>query len=75
MSDDYRVPVPYELRREKLEAIAKRIKRDLPEGWGFGLLLFDYAKEGDSGSMVWISSANREDMLKAMQEFLRKQAS
>lgn len=39
----------------------------VPEGWGFTLLLFEY---GDSGNLIYLSSANPEDMVKTMQEFL-----
>jgi hypothetical protein len=68
---DYRVPVPDHVR-EKLNVFGRRIKNECPKGWGFALLMFEY---GGGGSMVWLSSAAREDMLKALQEFLQKQGS
>jgi len=68
---DYRVPVPEEIKRT-LSDIGKMIGQSLPEGWGFGLLIFTF---GEDGTMTWISNAAREDMLKAMQEFLRAQGS
>lgn len=45
------------------------LKKMMPPGWGFGLLVFSY---GENGSMFYTSSAQREDMLKAMQEFVDK---
>jgi hypothetical protein len=68
---DYRVPVSDDNKR-RLNEIGALIKERLPEGWGFGLLMFTY---GEGGTMTWISSAQREDMLKAMQEFIQKQGS
>lgn len=41
----------------------------MPEGWGFTLLLFTY---GEDGSLFYISSANRQDMLNTMAEFIGK---
>lgn len=70
-SADYRVPVADEVKA-KLNEFGRRIKAECPPGWGFALLMFTY---GEGGSMVWLSSAERQDMLKALQEFLRSQAS
>lgn len=41
----------------------------LPIGMGFVLLMFDF---GDKGNMFYISDAQREDVLKSMQEFIDK---
>jgi GTPase len=72
MTDDFRVPLPPELADGKLQDLAKQIRAQLPDGWGFGLFLFNY---GEGGSMVWVSSAERATILEALHEFLRKQAS
>lgn len=48
------------------------VGRALPDGWGFVLLLFTY---GEGGSLFYISSANREDVIATMKEFIRKQVS
>lgn len=69
--DDYRVPVPDDVRA-KLNEIGQILKRVMPEGWGFTLLMFTY---GEGGTMTYLSSADREDMLKALQEFMRAQGS
>lgn len=69
MSEDFQI------KNEKVEAILKglgaQLKKDMPEGMGFSLLMFDY---GDNGAMFYISSAERETMLTAMKEFMLKNA-
>lgn len=68
---DYREPVPPEIVRNNQE-IGRLIASQMPPGWGFALLVFTF---GDGGTMTYISNAQREDMLKAMQEFMQKQGS
>lgn len=71
MTQDYRVPVPDDVQARMAE-IADLLKARMPPGWGFGLLMFTF---GEKGTMVWASNADRQDMLKAMQEFMMTQAS
>lgn len=65
----------FEVRSEEAEKalreIGEYIKGMVPAGMGFSLLLFDY---GPDGSMFYMSSAKREDMIKAMKEFISKQS-
>ncbi len=58
-----------------LKNLAVAIQKKMPRGWGFTLMIFDYSdpKSKDAGSMFYISSAQRTDMLKAMMEFIEKQ--
>lgn len=68
----------FEVRNEEIEKTLKDIgtliRDQIPDTWGFTLLMFDYSNnEKDAGSMFYISSARREDMLKAMMEFIDKQ--
>lgn len=65
----YTVPDPLDIQT-KLKELAAFIKDDLPEGWGFTLLLFSY---GEKGSLFYISSAERADVLNVMREFIRRQ--
>ena len=62
-------------REEKANAmmqeIAKEIKEKLPEGMGFALLAYEFGDIDDS-KMLYISNSNREDVLKAMLEFVDK---
>lgn len=53
-----------------LKHVGEGIKEVLPSNVGFSLLMFDY---GEGGNMFYLSSARREDMVKAMLEFLQKQ--
>jgi predicted hydrocarbon binding protein len=69
MSEDYRVPVSDEIK-DTLRDMGRTIGKALPKGWGFTLLIYTF---GEGGTMTYISNAQREDMLKAMQEFLQKQ--
>jgi hypothetical protein len=74
---DYRVPIP-EVIHHILNRTAGVLGRVLPAGWGFTVLLFEYNHGDEPGrdyAMSYISSAQRADMLKAMQEFIQKQSS
>lgn len=57
--------------REVAKDIGRKIGANLPEGVGFALLVFDF---DGPGSLAWISNANRDDMLKALKEFMQKAA-
>lgn len=60
----------------KLRELGNQLNDSMPEGFGFALLMFDYTKRENpinQGAMFYISSAKREDMIKAMEEFLEKQ--
>jgi hypothetical protein len=69
----------YNVRSDVIESalreLATQIKPQVPDGFGFTLMIFSYgptglAKEGPAGSMFYISSAQREDMIQAMKEFI-----
>ena len=54
-----------------LQDIMKDIKKKLPEGMGFTLLAYEFGdKEGRR--MLYASNSNREDVMKAMLEFVDK---
>ena len=54
-----------------LQEIAKDIKEKLPEKMGFALLAYEFG-DIDDRKMMYISNSNREDVLKAMLEFVDK---
>ena len=56
---------------DALQAIAKEIKEKLPESMGFALLAYEFG-DADDRRMMYISNSNREDVLKAMLEFVNK---
>ena len=64
-------------RESALRELASDIKPKVPDGFGFTLLMFSYEKtglpgEGKAGSMFYISSARRQDMVQAMKEFIAR---
>lgn len=69
-------PPDFKVRNAEIEQTLKALGREIhtlvPAGWGFTLLLFTLHDEGD-GALFYISSAQRDDMCKAMREFLAKQ--
>ena len=64
----------YEVRQAEIEQLLYRFGRlfgdDLPEGWGFALFLFSY---GDNGSMFYISSGQRADVIRMLKEYLARE--
>jgi hypothetical protein len=75
-------PQGYNVRSKDVEAalreLASLIKPQVPTGYGFTLLIFSYGAmglkgEGKAGAMFYISSAQRDDMIKAMKEFIAHQ--
>ena len=63
----------YEVRDEEVEKLLKdigqRLKSAMPPGYGFNLMIFTF---GEGGNMFYCSNAQREDMIRAMQEFIAK---
>lgn len=82
MNDDAKTPpraepleVPDEIKAWGV-AVAQGLKANLPREWGMALLLFEYTPEGaDGGRLFWISTAERADMVKAVQELIARVAS
>ncbi len=63
----------FEVRNKEIEDllrdIGQRLKEVMPKDYGFSLLIFNY---GEGGDLFYISSAKRDDMIKAMKEFINK---
>lgn len=60
-----------EQAKNMLQEIMQDIKNKLPEGMGFALLAYEFGdKEGRR--MLYASNSNREDVMKAMLEFVDK---
>lgn len=56
---------------DMMQEIMQEIKNKLPEGMGFTLLAYEFGdKEGRR--MLYASNSNREDVMKAMLEFVDK---
>lgn len=54
----------------KMQDIARMIKKEIPNQYGFILLTFEH--NTNDGSMIYVSDSNREDVVKAMEEFIEK---
>lgn len=60
-----------EFVKSKMQKIAKKVDEELPNGYGFVVLAFNFG-EGPDNEMMYVSNANREDIVKAMQEWIEK---
>lgn len=58
---------------EMLQTIANDIKEKLPEKMGFALLAYEFEAENNERKMLYVSNSNREDVILAMTEFIKKQ--
>lgn len=56
----------------KLQNIAQNIDKELPEGFGFALLTFKFNTEPDTSELMYVSNADRQDIVKAMKEWIEK---
>jgi len=65
---DYRTPVSVDMKL-RLQRLGDQVREELP-GMGFALLVFPFG----GGDLLYISNAQRADMVKTMQEFIAKQA-
>jgi hypothetical protein len=54
---------------ESARRIGDELKRSLPAGVGFAVLVFDI---GAKGNLAYVSNAERASMLQAMREFIAK---
>lgn len=56
----------------ELQDIAKNIDKKLPEGYGFALLTFKFNADPDTSELMYVANANRQDIVKAMEEWIEK---
>ena len=55
----------------KLQGIAKKVDAELPEGFGFVVLAFKF---NEKGQLMYVSNADRADVVNAMEEWIIKTA-
>lgn len=67
---DPRYEVEDDLMLHLLQTIGSRVAASMPPGIGFGLFIFNL---GPEGAMFWISNSQRDDMMKALREFIAKE--
>ena len=56
---------------DTLQSIAQDIKEKLPENMGFALLAYEFG-DAEGRRLMYISNSKREDVMRAMVEFLEK---
>jgi hypothetical protein len=56
--------------RARLLQVGEMLSDKLPKNWGFTLFLFSY---GDDRQLFYLSSANRQDMVRAVREWLQRE--
>ena len=62
----------FEVRHDALERILQETGHHLatlPKGYGFALFLFNF---GPEGATFYISNAQREDMIRLLEEFIER---
>ena len=60
-----------EQAKEKMQEVARLVSAKLPPGMGFILLAFDFGP-GENRRLNYVSNANREDVVKAMEEWISR---
>ena len=58
-----------EVVKRRMQSIAKKVDEELPDNFGFVVLAFKFNEKGE---MIYVSNANREDVVKSMEEFIEK---
>lgn len=67
---DENFEIKNEAIKAKLRDMAEYLKSQMPEGWGFTFFMFDHKPKG---SIFYVSSAERDGMIKTLEEFIIKQ--
>ncbi len=60
-----------EIVKSRMQKIGKCVDGLLPNGYGFAVLAFKFGEE-KGREMMYVSNSNREDIVKAMKEWIRK---
>ena len=60
-----------ELVKSKMQRIARKVDEELPSGYGFAVLVFNFG-EGKDNEIMYVSNADRQDIVKAMEEWIEK---
>lgn len=58
-----------EIVKSRMQNIARKVDEELPDNFGFIVLAFKFNEKGE---MIYVSNANREDVVKSMKEFIEK---
>lgn len=55
-----------------MNAIGSAIDEVLPDEWGFTILLFNFEDDETLRALFYLSNAEREGMIKALEEFIER---
>lgn len=66
---DPRFEIHNQMIEDHLRTVGRAIKDEMPHGWGFTLMMFEF---GEGPGFFYLSSAQRADMVKMLKEFLEK---
>lgn len=58
-----------EIVKRRMQSIARKVDEELPDNFGFVVLAFKFNEKSE---MIYVSNANREDVVKSMKEFIEK---
>lgn len=61
-----------EFVKGKMKNIAQKVENELPNGFGFVVLTFSFNTEPNTSQMLYVSNADRQDIVKAMKEWIDK---
>ena len=61
-----------EFVKGKMKNIAQKVENELPNGFGFVVLAFSFNTEPNTSQMMYVSNADRQDIVKAMKEWIDK---
>lgn len=60
-----------EVVKKRMNTIAKKVDDELPEGYGFCVLAFSFG-DAEGRQLMYVSNADRLDIMKAMEEWIEK---
>lgn len=60
-----------EIVKARMQKIGKCVDGLLPNGYGFVVLAFKFG-EGTGREMMYVSNSNRQDIVQAMKEWIKK---
>lgn len=61
-----------EVVKSRMQKIAKCVDGLLPNNYGFVVLAFSFDNENDNKKLMYASNSNREDIVEAMKEWIKK---
>ena len=55
--------------KSHMKHLAHTIEANIPDKWGFILMTYPHKTKGE---LIYVSNSNREDVVKALKEFIEK---